>query len=126
MERTTYSQGDRIFIEGDPTECAYLIEEGKVELSKRKAGDVVVIGCAEKGEMLGEMALIDPASGGAPTLHSATARCIEKTTVMVVPKEEFDRRLSTTDPVIRRLLLQLIRRLRKQTRATIEKTTVIR
>ncbi len=120
MERKTYSPGDRIFVEGEPAECAFLVEEGKVELSKRKDDDAVVIGYAVKGEMLGEMALIDS------SMRSATARCTEEVAVMVVPKDEFDRRLSSADPVIRRLLQQVIRRLRDQTQATMDKSTVIR
>ncbi len=120
MERKTYGPGERVFIEGEPAECAYLIQEGKIEISKRKDDDAVVIGTAGKGEMLGEMALI------ASEPRSATARCTEETTVLIVPKEEFDRRLANSDLVIQRLLQQLARRLRDQTRATMDKSTVIR
>jgi len=120
MERITYSPGDRIFIEGDPAVCAFLIMEGRVELTVRKDDDVVVIGFAEKGEMLGEMALINTSP------RSATARCTEERTVMIVPKDDFERRLKAADPVIQHLLRQLTRRLRDQTRATMEKSTVIR
>lgn len=120
MQRKTFAPGERLFIEGDPADCAYLIQEGRVEISKRKHDDSVIIGLATKGEMLGDMALID--SGP----RSATARCTEETTVLIIPKEEFDRRLENTDPVIQRLLQQLARRLRDQTRATMEKSSIIR
>jgi len=120
MERKTYGPGERIFIEGDPAVCAYLIQEGRVEISMRKDDDTVVIGTADKGEMLGEMALIDSRPRG------ASARCTEETTVLIVPKEEFDRRLENSDPVVKRLLQQLVRRLRDQTWATMDKSSVIR
>ncbi len=120
MEKKVFAPGDRIFIEGDESDCAYLIQEGQVELTVRKGDDVVVIGMVKKGELLGEMSLIDPAP------RSATARCPVETTVMVIPKEDFRHRLDTADPVIRRMLLQLIKRLRDQTQATVDKSTVIR
>lgn len=120
MERKTYRPGDRVFIEGEPADYAYLIEEGAIELSKRKDNDVVVIGSVGKGEMVGEMALIDS------SLRSATARCSKKTKVLVVPKDDFEQRLDKADPVIRRLLQLLIRRLREQNQAITDKSTIVR
>lgn len=120
MERKTYEPGSRIFLEGEDADCAYLIESGKVELTIRKDDDVVVVNIASKGEMIGEMALID----GTP--RSASARCPEETVALVIPKAEFEKRLSAADPVIRRLLQMLIKRLREQTAAAVEKSSVIR
>jgi len=115
LERKTFQPGGTIFLEGEPADNAYLIEEGQVELTKRKDNDVVVIGLVGRGEMIGEMALIDSA------LRSLSARCSEKTTVIVVPEEEFISRLDIVDPVIRRVLHLLIDRLRDQTQATADK-----
>ncbi len=120
MERKTYASGDCIFLEGEPADCAYLIEEGSVELTKRKDTDAVIISVVEKGEMIGEMALIDAGP------RSLSARCPVKTTVLVIPKDEFDHRLDAIDPVFQRILLILIRRLRDQTQATTDKSTANR
>jgi len=120
MERKKYKPGERIFLEGESADCAYLIEEGKVELTKRKDDDVVIVNIASKGEMIGDMALIDSSP------RSASARCAEATVALVIPEGEFQRRLDAADPVIRRLLQLLIRRLRDQTDAVVDKSTVIR
>ncbi len=120
IERKTFLASDRIFHQGDPATSAYLITEGQVEITMRKDDDVVVIGYAGKGEMLGEMALISS------TPRSATARCTEETTVMVVPIEEFNKHLDNAEPVIQQLLKQLTRRLRNQSLSIVEKATVIR
>lgn len=120
MEHKTFAPGERIFKEGDDAECAYLIESGRVELSKRKDNDSVVIGFVEKGELLGEMSLI------APSPRSATARCSEETSVMIIPKDDFQQRLEVADPVIRRMLVLMIKRLRTQTQIAMDKSTIIR
>jgi CRP-like cAMP-binding protein len=38
LERITYKAGDKIFQEGDVGDCAYLIENGSVEVSVSRAG----------------------------------------------------------------------------------------
>lgn len=120
MERKTYEPGARIFLEGENADCAYLIEEGNVEITVRKDDDVVVVAVAGKGEMIGEMALIDSSP------RSASARCPVQTKALVIPKADFEQRLAAADPVIRRLLQMLIKRLRSQISATVEKSSVVR
>ncbi len=120
LERCTFNPGDRVFREGETGDCAYLVESGRLEISKDVADDVVVIGTIGQGEMVGEMALIDD------VVRSATVRVVEPSVLAVIPRETFSLRLEKIDPVIRQVLKLLSRRLRKQTSESARKATVVR
>ena len=63
----TIEAGHLIFQEGEPGNCAYIIKEGKIELSILSNGQHLPVAVLEKGELFGEMALIDD------SLRSASA-----------------------------------------------------
>ena len=71
LHRETYSAGSIIFKEGDPGSNAYIVEEGYVEVSVSSTLQARI----GKGEMFGEIALIDHGP------RTATVRAIENTTV---------------------------------------------
>ncbi|EKV28726.1 cAMP-binding protein [Caenispirillum salinarum AK4] len=100
--RRTVPRGDLLFKEGDAADCAYIVEEGLLEISRAWNGADVIIGTAGPNEMVGEMALIDKAP------RSATARAIRDTTLLVVPFEQFEWMLEDTNPVVRRLLERFV------------------
>lgn len=120
LERLTFEPGARIFHEGDPAESAFLIESGCIELTKRVPGDEVVVATLGKGEILGEMALIDEAP------RSATARAVTATVVKVVPRDAFSGYMEQTPLFIKKMLCVLSRRLRSQTHSTAQSRTVVR
>lgn len=101
--------GDYLFREGDAGEEAYLIKSGRFKISKQVGDDshktIAVVG---KGNIIGEMALID----GQP--RAASAICVETATVVVVSSQSLNQRLEKTDPVILQLLNTFTRRLREQ------------
>lgn len=90
--------GQVLFREGDMGDRAYVVREGKLEVSRRVGSAEVVIAIEGPGTILGEMALIDDQP------RSATIRAMEPTRLTVVPKEAFQFHLARTDPVIRMLL----------------------
>ena len=59
LERIAYQFRDRIFQEGDVSNCAYLIESGAVEISVHRENRPFKVSTLEKGDLFGEMALID-------------------------------------------------------------------
>ena len=59
LERVKFAGGTRIFQEGEPGSCAYLIEKGEVEISATEHGRKIVIATLGAGELFGEVALID-------------------------------------------------------------------
>lgn len=109
FEQKEFDVGDYLFREGDAGEEAYLIKSGQVKITKQTGDDdsttIVTVG---KGNVVGEMALID----GKP--RAATAICVEPATVVVMTSETLEKRLERTDPVVMQLLNTFTRRLREQ------------
>lgn len=106
LERRTFAPGREIFGQGEQGDCAYLLETGAVTIFQHLNGQRIELGSIKKGEIFGEMAAID---GG---LRMATAVAVERTTVLRVPKEMFDRKLGEADKFIRGILAFFIRNIR--------------
>lgn len=102
LHRVNFSAGDIIFKEGDPGDSAYLIEEGSVEVSVSSTQRSRI----GKGELFGEIALIDQQP------RTATVRALEDTVLVPIPRQLVKERLEKTDPVVRHLLLTILERYR--------------
>lgn len=98
--------GDVVFREGDPAECAYIVEQGRVEVSVDREGRRVVLSELGAGEMLGGMAVIDQYS------RTATATVVEDCRLTVVTPRQIQQRVDNADPVVRSLLRVLLSRYR--------------
>ncbi|WP_413205948.1 cyclic nucleotide-binding domain-containing protein [Rhodospirillum sp. A1_3_36] len=94
--------GEMLFSEGDEGDSAYYIQSGAIEVTRKIGSAEVVITLEQEGGIVGEMALIDNQP------RSATARAVENTTLVIVPKRQFETYLEGTDPVIRRLLERFV------------------
>ncbi len=75
-----FAAGEEIFRMGDRGRNAYIIEHGNVEVSATRDGENVVIAELGKGEIFGEMSMIDDAPRSAPV--TAT----EDTEVVVIER----------------------------------------
>ena len=107
VELSTYFDPDEfLFEEGDPGECAYIIESGSVEVSLDKGGRKLVIATLGAGEVLGEMAIIDNCP------RTATARAIERTKVTAIPLDYVEQKIENADPTVRLFLLLIMERYR--------------
>jgi len=107
LEFSTYFDPDEfLFEEGDPGECAYIIESGSVEVSLDKGGRKLVIATLGAGEVLGEMAIIDNCP------RTATARAIERTKVTAIPLDYVEQKIENADPTVRLFLLLIMERYR--------------
>jgi EAL domain-containing protein (putative c-di-GMP-specific phosphodiesterase class I) len=102
LHRVNFSAGDIIFKEGDPGDSAYLIEEGSVEVIVSSTQRTRI----NKGELFGEIALIDQQP------RTATVRALENTVLIPIPRQLVKERLEKTDPVVRHLLLTILERYR--------------
>lgn len=109
-----YKPGEVIFAEGDMGEEAYIVERGVVEIAKGKEGAEMVLSIIKRGEMFGEMALIDSSP------RMATARAAAKTTIIVIPQHAFQKLLGRTDVLVRTMLNTLIQRLRSSGNQTVK------
>lgn len=116
LERRAYRPGQTIFTQGEAGEDAYIIETGRVEVTKGNGHAEIVIGVVEPGGLIGEMALIDKSP------RMATARAMKLTTCIIVPKKIFDRMLRDSSPVLRVVLSTVMQRLRKEADANMRGT----
>jgi EAL domain-containing protein (putative c-di-GMP-specific phosphodiesterase class I)/CRP-like cAMP-binding protein len=100
--------GNAIFTEGDPGDCAYIIEQGQVEITTTQHQDVIVLARLGPGELFGEMSLID----GEP--RNATATALADSVLMVVTNDQIESRLQQADPVLGLLLRVVLERFRSE------------
>jgi len=102
LHRENFSAGEIIFKEGDPGDSAYIIDEGSVEVSVSSTQQSRL----GKGELFGEIALIDQQP------RTATVRAVENTVLIPIPRQLVKELLEKTDPVVRHLLLTILERYR--------------
>ena len=106
MEQCKFAAGQQIFAEGDPSDVAYIITAGSVEILKTASSGEVLLAVLRAGDIFGEMGLVDEAP------RSATARAAEPVIATVVERDEFlELVLSRSEPGTA-LLRALFERLR--------------
>lgn len=99
--------GSVLFREGDQGDCAYVIEEGKILVYLEREGEEVPISLLKKGEIFGEMSLIDNLP------RSASVKAIEDCVLTVVTKDQLLERFNTSDSLVQLLLKVMMNRVRK-------------
>lgn len=104
LHREIYTAGETIFKEGDAGDCAYLIEEGSVEVCISSTHSSKI----GKNELFGEIALIDQQP------RTATVRALENTVLIPIRRKLIEALLEKTDPVVRHLLLVILERYRNK------------
>ena len=102
-----FEPGEVIIRENDVGETAYVIEQGKVEVTKELAGKRVHLGYVASGEPFGEMSMIDDKP------RSATVTAIEQTLVREIHRDAFLEGLQTDPEIAVKLLKVLFERLRE-------------
>jgi len=111
--RKTFKEGDILFEEGDAGTEAYLIVTGEVQIFRKNGNEEQTIANVGRGEIIGEMSLID----NQPRM--ASARVLEPASLVVISQDSLAQRLSRLgdkDRVLRRLLDVLVKRLRGEGR----------
>ncbi len=109
LDRRVFPPGEIVFKEGETgRRCAYLVESGKVEISKVVSGgaDPKVLGYVSAGGIFGEMALVDNKP------RSAQAKTVEPTTVIIITENVLEQKLRKADPFVRGLLSIFVRTIR--------------
>lgn len=107
--RAKYFPRDIVFREGEAGNTAYVIESGKVEISALRRGRDVPLAKLGKGELLGELALIEG------QYRTSTARALTETSLIVIHRNQLTQKLSKSDPVIDLLLKVMLERIRHTT-----------
>ena len=117
FDREVFEAGQHIFEYGDKGDCAYLIEEGVVEVFKLEHGRERRIKLIGKGELFGEVSLLDRQP------RTATVRVIEKAVLVPIPRKLVDGLLEKSDPILRHLLLVILERFREKANDALEPST---
>jgi EAL domain-containing protein (putative c-di-GMP-specific phosphodiesterase class I) len=98
--------GEVLYRQGDPSDCAWLVESGQVELVSVQGRRTARHGVLGAGELIGELGLLD----GAPRSATATAR--SDCRLLAIEREQFLERLQAGDPILRTLVDSLLQRIR--------------
>ena len=108
LDREVFTAGEQIFGEGDAGDCAYLIESGSVEVIDLDRGVERLVSSLGRGEMFGEIALIDHQP------RTATVRATEKTVLVPIRRKLVEELMKKCDPILSHLLLVVLERFRNQ------------
>jgi len=101
----SYPANSMIFAECQKGSDMFIIQEGEVKISKINGESEVTFAILRKGDMFGEMALLENKP------RSASAIAIQNVKVMVVNRANFDMMVSTQPQMIARLTTTLAERL---------------
>jgi CRP-like cAMP-binding protein len=103
-----YTANEIILKEGEEGDWAYLIESGQVLVYVVKDGIEVPLKILGKGEIFGEMSMIDN------SLRSASCRALIDARLVTVTQDQLLDRIQAADPVVRLLMRAFLDRLREQ------------
>lgn len=106
FNRKIFPRGAKIFREGASGTSAYLIERGIVQISSLREGKKFELARLTRGDLFGEMALIDD------NVRSATATAMEESEMVVISRKYLKSKLDQTDAMMKLLLNVLLDRFR--------------
>lgn len=98
--------GEVLFRQGDPSDCAWLIERGAIELASMQGRRTIHHGVLGPGELFGALGMLDRMP------RSATATARGDTVLLAIEHDQFLERLASGDPIVRTLVDSLLRRTR--------------
>lgn len=107
LDRKTFYQDDYIFREGDAAYAAYLIRAGRVNIVRRRDGKKVILATLGKGQLFGELALIDSAPRSADAVVASSS--VE---LVVVTEPALRSKINELDDFMRAWFRMLTDRLR--------------
>jgi CRP-like cAMP-binding protein len=101
----TYAAGHVLFHEGDPGKHMYVIQSGRVQLTRRVRGRDSHLATLPPGEFFGEMAIINRQP------RSATATVIEEAQLLVLDARTFEAMIRGNAEIAIRMIKKLALRL---------------
>ena len=100
-----YAPGAVVCREGDDGDEMYIIQKGKVRVSKRFAGKAHVISVLEKGDFFGEMAIVNRIK------RTATVTAIDEVELLVFDREGLQNMVTRNARIALTIIDKLCRRL---------------
>lgn len=104
--RRSFAQGEVIIAEGDTGDAAFIIVEGRCDVSKQIGNESQVLHTIGVGDVFGEMAILTHGH------RTATVTAAEPTTVLVVTQQVLEQELAALKPWMATLLKSLATRFR--------------
>ena len=106
LDQRFYQIGDVVFAEGDTSSEMFIIQEGKVAVTKEVAGREVFLASLERGDFFGEMALLDSQP------RNATCYAIAPTHLLAIKSGELLIKLRRDPTFALEMLQAMSRRIR--------------
>jgi signal transduction histidine kinase/predicted CoA-binding protein len=100
-EQVRLKPGDLLFEEGDPGNAAYVVENGKLEVTKHSGGREVLLAVRQTGEVFGELAVLEEAQ------RMASVRARTGSTLLAIHKVHLDD-LIDRNPVVARAMVSAV------------------
>ncbi len=102
-----YSDGEVIFREGEEGDRMYVVQSGRVRITKKSPAGELPIAVLETGEIFGEMALFDRLP------RSATASAIGNTRILGIDKKKLFQTIDRDPSLVFRLIESMSARIRR-------------
>lgn len=108
LREKSYPKGSVILFEDDPGDSLFIVRVGRVKVVLvAEDGREVILGILDVGEHFGELSLIDDEP------RSAHVVAMEESTLLVLRREDFRRRVEQNPAVAWALLMEMSNRLRR-------------
>lgn len=107
MKTRKFKDGDVVYRQGEPSDSAYIVQSGRIDLFKDGASGPVLIATAGPGELFGEAGLLDNRP------RDATAYCAGDVAVKVMARREFLRAIENDPATAMKVMARLAQRLRE-------------
>lgn len=104
--RRSFQDGEAIFWEGETSDIAFVIVEGKVELVKTGKKGAIRLALLESGDLFGEMGVLDTGP------RSATAKALGPVTLDVIQRDDLVETIKTQPEMALAIMGKLVKRLR--------------
>lgn len=104
LDRKYLAAGQIVFSFGEIGDCAFLVEDGELEVIDHATGKA--LGYVNKGELFGEIALVDRLP------RTATVRAVRESVLVEIRRPLVEELLADANPVIRLLLKVILERYR--------------
>jgi CRP-like cAMP-binding protein len=102
-----FAMGSVLFREGEPGRDMYVVQHGRVTISKRVGEVEKILSSLGPGEFLGEMSILS----GKP--RSATATCAEDARLLVIDAKTFEAMVRSNAEIALRMIKKLAARLQE-------------
>lgn len=107
LERRFVPRAALIMHEGEPGNCAYLVQSGTVRIitKNQEDGREVELARLGAGQIFGEMALVFDAP------RTASVQAVEDCNLIIITRESFRHKLLKSDPTVKAIIEMLTRRI---------------